>query len=260
MSMEFRFYRLMLTKTTCIHSLTPRIPTRWSLSETFHGWGAWSSGVTVEGYGEEGDAYTVEDRLLLELVSGHVAGAIIERRKAFALQESEARFRAIFEHSAAGICLVGRDGLLMDANPAFEELLGLTRAEVVGCRFDAFLPVKAAAELDTTCRSSFAEGRDTVSLRLPFLRVDGEQRWGRQIVTAVRDVAGDVAFVLAQVEDITEQQQTEARLTRMAFHDALTGLPNRVLFLDRVETALRRARRHETYHFAVLFLDLDRFI
>jgi diguanylate cyclase (GGDEF)-like protein/PAS domain S-box-containing protein len=207
----------------------------------------------------EGDAYTVEDRLLLELVSGHVAGAIIERRKAFALQESEARFRAIFEHSAAGICLVGRDGLLMDANPAFEELLGLTRAEVVGCRFDAFLPVKAASELDSTCRSSFAEGRDTVSLRLPFLRVDGEQRWGRQIVTAVRDVAGDVAFVLAQVEDITEQQQTEARLTRMAFHDALTGLPNRVLFLDRVETALRRARRHETYHFAVLFLDLDRF-
>lgn len=207
----------------------------------------------------EGDAYSVEDRLLLELVSGHVAGAIVERRKALALQESEARFRAIFEHSAAGICLVGRDGILLDANRAFEQLLGLTRAELVGCRFDAFLPVKAAAELDALCRVSFAKGEDTVSARLPFLRVDGEQRWGRQIVTAVRDVPGDVAFVLAQIEDITEQQQTEARLTRMAFHDALTGLPNRVLFLDRVESALRRARRHETYHFAVLFLDLDRF-
>jgi diguanylate cyclase (GGDEF)-like protein len=51
----------------------------------------------------------------------------------------------------------------------------------------------------------------------------------------------------------------EERLTQTAFHDVLTGLPNRVLLLDRVESALKRARRHEHYRFAVLFLDIDRF-
>jgi diguanylate cyclase (GGDEF)-like protein len=77
---------------------------------------------------------------------------------------------------------------------------------------------------------------------------------------AVRDTGGRATRVAGSLSDVTERKRTEARLEHDALHDALTGLPNRVLFLDRLEQALRRAaRRDEEVSCAVLFLDLDRF-
>ncbi|MBI2876731.1 MAG: EAL domain-containing protein, partial [Candidatus Tectomicrobia bacterium] len=88
---------------------------------------------------------------------------------------------------------------------------------------------------------------------------DGERRYFYVIASPVKDAEGRVRQVIEVVVDITERKQVEEQLLHDAFHDALTGLPNRVLFVDHLGSAARRAKRHEDYLFAVLFLDLDRF-
>lgn len=76
---------------------------------------------------------------------------------------------------------------------------------------------------------------------------------------AVRDTEGKAVRVAGSLSDITDRKTTEAMLVHEALHDGLTGLPNRNLFLDRLDLALRQFRRDRERRFAVLFLDLDRF-
>ncbi len=87
---------------------------------------------------------------------------------------------------------------------------------------------------------------------------DGQYRWMLSRGVAVRDDGGKVVRLVGSQTDVTDRKEAEARLIHDAFHDALTRLPNRNMFLDRLRRALGRARRHKRL-FAVLFLDLDRF-
>jgi diguanylate cyclase (GGDEF)-like protein/PAS domain S-box-containing protein len=89
---------------------------------------------------------------------------------------------------------------------------------------------------------------------------DGSYRWMLTRGVAVRDVHGQASRVVGSQTDVTARKEAESRLQHDAMHDALTGLPNRVLFLDRLDQAIRRSRRHHPDRCAaVLFLDLDRF-
>ena len=88
----------------------------------------------------------------------------------------------------------------------------------------------------------------------------GEYRWMRaRVVVVSRDAVGRARLVLGISEDITERKRLEEQLVHTALYDALTDLPNRALFLDRLERAIRRGKRQPNYRFAVLFMDLDRF-
>jgi diguanylate cyclase (GGDEF)-like protein/PAS domain S-box-containing protein len=89
---------------------------------------------------------------------------------------------------------------------------------------------------------------------------DGSYRWMLTRGIAVRDIHGHATRVVGSQTDVTSRKEAESRLQHDAMHDALTGLPNRVLFLDRLDQAIRRSRRHHPHRCAaVLFLDLDRF-
>jgi diguanylate cyclase (GGDEF)-like protein/PAS domain S-box-containing protein len=89
---------------------------------------------------------------------------------------------------------------------------------------------------------------------------DGSYRWVLARGMAVRDNQGRALRVVGSQTDVTGRKQAEQRLQHDAMHDALTGLPNRVLFLDRLDQAIRRAKRATpSTAAAVLFLDLDRF-
>jgi diguanylate cyclase (GGDEF)-like protein/PAS domain S-box-containing protein len=89
---------------------------------------------------------------------------------------------------------------------------------------------------------------------------DGDYRWMLARGIAVRDATGRASRVVGSQTDVTDRKAAEQRLQHDALHDALTGLPNRVLFIDRLDQAIRRARRSEEEACAaVLFLDLDRF-
>jgi PAS domain S-box-containing protein len=89
---------------------------------------------------------------------------------------------------------------------------------------------------------------------------DGTYRWMHARGMAVRDARGRATRVVGSQTDVTDRKQAEQRLQHDAMHDALTGLPNRVLFLDRLDQAIRRAQRADpSVCCTVLFLDLDRF-
>ncbi len=90
-------------------------------------------------------------------------------------------------------------------------------------------------------------------------RADGTYRWAAARGVAVRDDDGRVERMAGSITDVTEQKQFEEQLLHDAFHDVLSGLPNRALFLNRLAHSIARAHRRSTYLFAVLFLDLDRF-
>ncbi|MBA3944456.1 MAG: EAL domain-containing protein [Herpetosiphonaceae bacterium] len=92
-----------------------------------------------------------------------------------------------------------------------------------------------------------------------MLDASGRYRWVLSRGLAVFDVGGKATRVAGSQTDVTVRKQVEEQLLHDALHDALTGLPNRVLFMKRLGRAVKRARRHPEYRFAVLFLDLDRF-
>jgi diguanylate cyclase (GGDEF)-like protein/PAS domain S-box-containing protein len=91
------------------------------------------------------------------------------------------------------------------------------------------------------------------------LHKDGTYRWMLARGVAVRDSSGSPYRMAGSQSDITTRKSAEGQLLHDAFYDALTGLPNRALFTDRLGHALKRAKRTDNYSFVVLFLDLDRF-
>jgi len=92
-----------------------------------------------------------------------------------------------------------------------------------------------------------------------ILHKDGVYRWVLSRGLAVRDVGGKAYRMAGSQTDTTERKAAQEQLLHNAFYDALTGLPNRTLFMEHLERALKRVERHKDYLFAVLFLDLDRF-
>ena len=112
----------------------------------------------------------------------------------------------------------------------------------------------------------FGDVRLHLEGRTPFLEVehrvrhlDGDWRWMLVRGAAVRDANGKASRLAGSQTDITERKRAEEKLLHDALHDALTGLPNRALFLDRLGQAIAFQQRRVGYRFAVLFLDLDRF-
>lgn len=92
-----------------------------------------------------------------------------------------------------------------------------------------------------------------------ILHRDGTYRWMLVRGMAVRDANGNAYRMAGSQTDITARKDAEEQLVHDAFHDLLTGLPNRALFLDRLDRAIEYHKRYDNFGFAVLFLDLDRF-
>lgn len=89
--------------------------------------------------------------------------------------------------------------------------------------------------------------------------LDGTKNWHEVYVFPIMEPLGECTGVVEYIRDITDKLQAQEQLVRSAIHDKTTDLPNRALFMDRVEQVLRRARRHPDYMFAVMIVDLDRF-
>jgi diguanylate cyclase (GGDEF)-like protein/PAS domain S-box-containing protein len=111
-----------------------------------------------------------------------------------------------------------------------------------------------------TAISAHLEGRTPhLEVEHRMLHKDGRYRWMLSRGTAVRDAESRAVRMAGSQTDITVRKQAEAQLQHDALHDALTGLPNRGLFMDRLRHAVQHAQRRPEHLFAVLFLDLDRF-
>jgi diguanylate cyclase (GGDEF)-like protein/PAS domain S-box-containing protein len=215
-----------------------------------------------------GKRLTEEDRQTMEILSVVLSAAVshaAEYEARRAQSEALSRFKTLFEGASIGILRSDRDGDVVEVNPAVEELLGYAADELVGVNFrDTFHPddVAATNELfDELIRGK----RDSYRLERRYHRKDGEIIWGQSTAVLERDADGQPSFVLTMIENITERKLAEQELVRQselnqhqALHDALTGLANRTLFADRIEQAIRDARRGGS-RLAVMVMDLDRF-
>jgi len=191
-------------------------------------------------------------------VSGFLGVAIdmTERQRAEqALRDRGAVMRALFEQSPLGMTLISRGGLYAESNRAFERIVGYSRTELATMPFDQLFAPEERANHALTVQEIMA--RDEFGpIELSLMRKDGTQ-----VPVSANGVAlkiNDDVLIWSIVEDITLRRAAEREIEQLAFYDALTGLPNRRLFLDRLQHSLLRTRRDRQFG-ALLFLDLDQF-
>ena len=170
-----------------------------------------------------------------------------------ALRDSEERYRLLFEQNAAGVCLTTTGGEIVDCNATFAEMLGYTADELT------FRSTDLLFERDSVSRELLERLDQTPTLRgieIDLRRKDGRQVWALVNVSLLG--RGTDAMVHMTAVDISDRKRAEEQIEFHAYHDVLTQLPNRRLFVDRLEQSLMAARRARR-NVAVLFIDLDRF-
>ena len=196
--------------------------------------------------------------------AGNVIGSIgvhddvTERRKAQeALRESEERYRLMAENSTDIILRSTTSGVILYASDACRRLLRYEPPEVIGHSVYEFIDVEDREEIRQLSYLINETLPTTFSYRMH--RKDGHILWFETTARAVRNAGTGMVDELVSVSrDITERKHAEEQIEYQAYHDALTGLPNRRLFRDRLTVALAHARRMKA-PLAVMFLDLDRF-
>jgi diguanylate cyclase (GGDEF)-like protein/PAS domain S-box-containing protein len=193
-----------------------------------------------------------------EMWQGIMQDVTANKRADRALRASERRFRAMFDGAAIGIARLSLDGTALEVNDAMAELLGTTRKDLVGNHIGTFLADSKTGEVPEEYRRLAEGALDRYEADRPYIRRSGEELWCHATVSLVRDEEGRPDFAIAMLEDITARKAAEDELGRRAMHDALTGLPNRDLLMDRMGVALARLERGGA-GLAVMFLDLDRF-
>ncbi|ODU51301.1 MAG: diguanylate cyclase [Thiobacillus sp. SCN 63-374] len=211
-------------------------------------------------YSDEAHAFGPEKRILLEKLAADLGVAMGNRAALAALRESEERFRLI--SSVATDLLysslqTGTGFYAFDwATASADRIFGYTLDEILeqGC-WRSYVHPEDLPEFDRNITHLAPGQRSECELRI--IARDGATRTIRAYSMEVKSDDGQHRLYGA-CQDITERRQAEARIAFLAHHDALTGLPNRVLLRDRFEQALAVVQRARS-HMAVLFLDLDNF-
>jgi diguanylate cyclase (GGDEF)-like protein/PAS domain S-box-containing protein len=194
-------------------------------------------------------------------------------RRVFSLSTADRPYRMFVETMRDGAATVSSSGLILYANRRLAELLGCAREMVVGCRMAQFVAGTTPIAWD---QLSGPDGHG-LTIEVELVRPDGtvvpvlagasplEVDGDRMACLTFTDLSAQKAqdqeiarLGQAQAERLLDLQHVQAALTRQATHDALTGLPNRALVVDRIEQALAHSARTSTCD-AVLYVDLDRF-
>ena len=203
-------------------------------------------------------AYTASPLDVGDYPVGHVLAFqdMTERRQAeAALRESQESFRHLFASSPLPMWVYDKEGLqFLEVNEAATRHYGYSRDEFLSMRVTDIRPAEDAARLLRL-------------LKRPRSEIEQLQQWRHRLkdgtIIDVEVVAHMLHFsgreaILVLAQDITERKRAAEALQHQAFHDALTGLPNRTLLLDRLEQGIRAAQRGHS-SVALLFLDLNHF-
>ncbi|HEX8457288.1 MAG TPA: PAS domain S-box protein [Pyrinomonadaceae bacterium] len=187
-----------------------------------------------------------------------IARDITKRKQAERdLRESEERYRELFENANDLVYTHDLAGNFTSLNKTGERITGYTREEAATLNLaQVIVPEHLALAREMMARKNSAD--EATVYEVDIIAKDG-RRVPLEVSTRLVYRNGQPIGVQGIARDIAERKHTEAKLLHSAYHDALTGLPNRNLFTDHLQMAVERARRHAEYVFAVLFLDLDRF-
>ena len=168
------------------------------------------------------------------------------------LAERDQLFQLISENAADMIALVEKDGRRLYNSPAYQKVLGYSPSSIDEIHPDDRPRVlKAAEKVRLSGRGERVEYR--------VRHKDGSWRTLESTASAFRNTRGQTDQLVIVNRDITERKRAEEMLAHNAFHDGLTNLPNRALFLDRLQQVLTLSKRHSNYKFAVLLIDVDEF-
>ncbi|MFF9868946.1 putative bifunctional diguanylate cyclase/phosphodiesterase [Streptomyces sp. NPDC013953] len=173
-----------------------------------------------------------------------------------ALHATEARFRAVFEGAAIGIGIADLEGNVLEVNGALTRMFGGLEHHVRGRKVSEWVHPEDAPQVWKLYGELVRGERDHFRVEKPFYRGDGTVLWTNLTVSLLRDAEGRPQYQLALMEDTTERRLLNLRLRYEATHDALTGLPNRTLFFERLDKALSAG---EGQRFGLCYLDLDGF-
>ncbi|MGW0993334.1 putative bifunctional diguanylate cyclase/phosphodiesterase [Streptomyces sp. NPDC002520] len=203
-----------------------------------------------------GFAQALRERTLAEQEAIAQAALAAQGVVALALHASEARFRAVFEGAAIGIGIADLDGNVLQVNEALLRMFGVSGQSVRGRRIPEWTHPEDAPQTWKLYEELVRGEREHYHVEKAFNRPDGTVLWTNLTVSLLRDADGNPQYQLALMEDTTERRLLHLRLRYEATHDALTGLPNRTLFFERLEKALAT---REGQRFGLCYLDLDGF-
>jgi diguanylate cyclase (GGDEF)-like protein/PAS domain S-box-containing protein len=175
------------------------------------------------------------------------------------LEQSEKRFHSAFSHAAIGMALVATDGRVLQANRALLALLGRDTAAIAGRDFQDFLFGEDAGLLQEQLARVVSREVEAFSVEVRCRHLNGREIWTSMHCAFFADAASSEPCLIFQVHDITARRRAEGRLQHIAYHDGLTNLANRSRFHDCLDQALQTQRLDPSRHFAVMYLDFDRF-
>ena len=186
---------------------------------------------------------------------------VTERKHAAQLQrDSEARFHVLIEGvKDHAVFMLDTAASITSWNTGVRRVLGYEEEDFIGQPFSCLFTIEdiALGEPELKLRRAVVEGQ--ADNERWHVRKDGARFWAAGTVTPLHDETGRLLGYAVVMRDNTERRMTEERTTHDASHDSLTGLPNRSMFIEHLQRAIARSKRHHHYLFAVLFLDLDRF-
>ncbi|MEV0041506.1 EAL domain-containing protein [Streptomyces sp. NPDC050804] len=173
-----------------------------------------------------------------------------------ALHATETRFRAVFEGAAVGIGIADLDGNVLEVNETLTEMFGGLEHHVRSRNVSEWVHPEDVPHVWRMYGELVRGEREHFRVEKPFFRNDGTVLWTNLTVSLLRDAEGAPQYQLALMEDTTERRLLNLRLRYEATHDALTGLPNRTLFFERLDKTLSAAG---SARFGLCYLDLDGF-
>ncbi|MCW6038184.1 EAL domain-containing protein [Spirulina subsalsa FACHB-351] len=189
---------------------------------------------------------------------GGIAEDITERKHfEQALTQSEAQYRLLAENMSDLVCLHTPTGEYLYVSSSVQNLLGYQPSDLMGHNhFDLIHPDDCDRIHQEALQLS-----DGIALPLTYRirKQAGDYRWFETVARGVFNSKGELFQLQTTSRDVTEKMRLQRQLEYDAFHDALTGLPNRNLLMERLNFAIERIHHHDDYQFAVLFLDLDHF-
>ncbi len=176
-----------------------------------------------------------------------------------ALESSERRFHSAFTHASIGMALVSFEGDIRQTNTALSELLGRPGADLITRNLRDIVSADDLSALSERLHQLQSGTVEDIAVELRWLHVSGTELWVAAHGSLFSEPGSATPSLILQAHDVTARRQAEASLHHIAFHDSLTGLPNRRRFHELLAQAVERSHVQPGASFAVMFLDFDRF-